>query len=256
MHNKDALRVAVLGAQGRMGRLIVSKLADNPRLICVARIDSRPDENTADRVPLFSELSAAPDFDVLIDFSLPEASASACNEMIKRKKAWLLATTGLSEAMLVSVREAAKLCPLMLASNTSIGVALMQKLCVEAAASLARWDCEIVESHHRMKVDAPSGTAMTLAHAIANVHSPKLEIQTDRAAHLEARSDGVIGVSSLRGGTVSGEHSAIWFGEQERFEIRHMAEDRSIFAHGALRIVPWLAQQIPGLYTMQDFLAS
>lgn len=252
----DVLRIAVLGACGRMGRLIVAKIAESQSMTCVARIDRRADDAAAGLAPYFADLSDAPEFDLLIDFSVPQASMAASVEMRKRKKAWLLATTGLNAEALGMVREAAIDCPLMIASNTSIGVALMQRLCAQAAASLTHWDCEIVESHHRMKVDAPSGTAMSLAEAIAGVHSPKLEIQTDRAAHREARKDGIIGMSSLRGGTVAGEHSAIWFGPQERFEITHIAEDRSIFASGALSIAPWLAQQSRGLYSMQDFLAA
>lgn len=251
---KEKIRVALLGASGRMGQCITRLAASSDSLEIVARVDVRDDELEP---PVISDWSQAPDFDVLVDFSTPAATTAALEVVANRCCAWLVATTGLSPDLRTQILALASKCPIFIASNTSLGIALMQRLAAQAAAMLADWDCEILETHHHHKVDAPSGTALTLAHTVADVHRQMgrhPEIVTDRSALHEKRNPASIGVASLRGGTVAGEHAVIWFGQNERFELKHTAENREIFAHGALKIASWLSKQNPGTYSMAQML--
>lgn len=177
--------------------------------------------------------------------------------MRRRRAAWLVATTGISDGALSEIEALGASQPVLIASNTSLGIALMQRLAAQAAAVLAQWDCEIAETHHRNKIDAPSGTAKTLAAAINRARSAvsgDASFVFDRTARREPRPSDEIGISSIRGGTVAGEHRIMWFGEHEQFEIRHAAENRDIFARGAVKIAAWLAAQKPGLYSVERLL--
>lgn len=259
---KDGLiRVAVLGAAGRMGRIVSEMFASSPQFELAARIDCRcADGNAAGAVPMpamISDLAAAPEFDILVDFSSPDASRQAIDEMRRRRAAWLVATTGISDGTLAEIAALGAAQPVLTASNTSLGIALMQRLAAQAAAVLAQWDCEIVETHHRNKIDAPSGTAKTLAETVNRARSAVLgeaAFVFDRTARREPRPSNEIGISSLRGGTVAGQHQIVWFGAHEQFEIRHAAENRDIFARGAVKIAAWLAAQKPGLYSVDRLL--
>lgn len=249
-----SIKTALLGAAGRMGHILTEMLNQSADFDLVARIDARED---ALLPAIIHDIGDAPEFDILIDFSQPAATTAALAEVKRRKCAWLVATTGLAADLKSQILALSNEQPIFIASNTSLGIAVMQRLCREAAAALDGWDCEICETHHHFKVDAPSGTALTLANAIADVqrqngHHP--QIITDRSALREARNPDSIGISSLRGGTVTGEHTACWFGDQERLEIKHTAENRAIFAHGALKIAKWLAMQKPGAYSMDNLL--
>ena len=254
------IRVAILGAAGRMGYQLSQQFAEDSRFDVVARID-KVLKNDGMMPTMISDLSAAPEFDVLVDFSMPEATAQALPEVQKRRCAWLVATTGLSDQLRADILALSQTCAIFTASNTSLGVAVMQHLCAKAASALLEWDCEVIETHHHFKVDAPSGTALSIAKTIADARESlgvSSKIVTDRCAHREPRRAEVIGISAIRGGTVAGEHSAIWFGEHERLEIKHSAENRAIFAHGARKIVCWLATKPAGHYDMpmmmQDIL--
>lgn len=250
----EKIRIAILGAAGRMGQFIARVVRDAQNLQIVARIDIRTDEQVPAIVP---DLHGVPDFDVLVDFSSPAASMASFDEMKRRKSAWLIGTTALTDAQKTQILSLSDAQPIFISSNTSLGIALMQRLCRQAAAALSGWDCEILEAHHHGKVDAPSGTALTLANSIADVmreDGRHPQILTDRSALHEKRNPDSIGIASLRGGTVAGEHTAAWFGNNERIEIKHTAESREIFAVGACRIAAWLAHQPAGNYDMQQFL--
>ncbi len=250
----EKTRIAILGAAGRMGQFIARIARNSENLEVVARIDIRTDDQLPAIIP---SLKDAPQFDVLVDFSSPVASMAALDEMKRRKSAWLIGTTALTEAQKAQILALADAQPVFVSSNTSLGVALMQRLCRQAAAVLGAWDCEILEAHHHGKVDAPSGTALTIANAIADVmraEGRNPQILTDRSALHEKRNPDSIGIASLRGGTVAGEHTAVWFGQNERLEIKHTAESREIFAVGACKIASWLARQPAGNYDMQQFL--
>lgn len=250
------IRVALLGAGGRMGRMLthVFQAADDIQIVARVEIHHPDAIQALDPSPVLSTLSDAPDFDVLVDFSMPSASLAAADEVARRQAKWLLATTGIQPQEREHIREKCACCALFEASNTSFGVALMNRLAALAAQALADWDCEIVETHHRHKLDAPSGTALTLAKTIAEARQRPSRYIFDRQSRRAQRETDDIGIASLRGGSVAGEHQAIWFGDQERLEIKHIAENRVIFANGALRITRWLAHQPAGIYEMTCFV--
>ena len=252
----ETIRIAILGAAGRMGQILSRQFADDARFKLVARVDSIIKDDGMSP-PITRNLTDAPDFDVLVDFSAPQATCAAIDSMRIRRAAWIVATTGLTEDVRSQVESLASGAPIFVASNTSVGVAVMQRLCKIAAAALADWDTEIVEAHHRNKVDAPSGTALSLAKIVADVYKEngrETSIVTDRTTRREPRPDNVIGISSIRGGTVAGMHSVTWYGQNEQFQVSHTAESREIFANGARRIALWLASKAPGIYDMQNLM--
>ncbi len=250
------IRVAILGAGGRMGRMLTQAFSATDDIEITARIETRDPQNIAalHSSPVVTSLADAPSFDVLVDFSTPAASIAAADEVARRKAAWILATTGLSDDDKAIVRQKCVQCALFEASNTSFGVALMNRLAAIAARALSDWDCEIVETHHRNKLDAPSGTALTLAQTIAASRNAASNYIFERQSRRAIRDVNDIGISSLRGGSVAGEHQAIWFGDQERLEIKHVAENRAIFAHGAVKITRWLVSKPAGVYMMNHFV--
>ena len=254
MTEQSKIRVAIMGAAGRMGQILTRQILSDSAFELVARIDIKNDELSP---VILNNLADAPAFDILIDFSMPVASEAAIPEMARRKSAWLVAPTGLSDDARNKILALSKNAPIFISSNTSIGIALMRHLCKQVTSALAAWDVEIVEAHHRNKLDAPSGTALTLAHDIEDVlkvHGYQPDILTERSSLREPRREHSIGVSSVRGGTVAGEHTVIWFGDCERIEIKHTAESREIFANGARRIARWLYKKQPGIYNMQMIL--
>ena len=163
--SQQPIRVAVLGAAGRVGRILSSMFARDARFELVARVDRhRREESMGVCMPsIIEDLNDAPKFDVLVDFSTPEATESALDIVDRRGVAWLVATTGVGDEVREKIESLGAKQPIFIAANTSLGIALMQRLAAQAAAVLAEWDCEIVETHHRNKVDAPSGTAKALA---------------------------------------------------------------------------------------------
>ena len=204
-----------------------------------------------------SAADAAQQADVLVDFSAPAGLPATLAAARAAGIPVLIGTTGLSEADHALIDEAARVIPVLQTGNTSLGVTLLAHLVKEAASRLGPdWDIEIVEMHHRMKVDAPSGTALLLGKAAAEGRGIDLAAHTEsgRDGHTGARAEGAIGFAALRGGTVAGEHSVILAGEQERITLSHSAEDRMIFARGAVRGAAWLIGRAPGRYAMQDVL--
>jgi 4-hydroxy-tetrahydrodipicolinate reductase len=196
--------------------------------------------------------------DVVIDFSTPEAAVVSARLAAQHKKPLLLGTTGLNEEQGAAVRDAAKTVPIVWPPNTSLGVTLLTALIEEAARRLGPdWDIEIVEMHHKHKVDAPSGTALALGRAAATGRGVDLAKVSARGRDgiTGARKEGAIGFAALRGGDVAGDHTVIFAGEGERLEFTHRAASRGIFAKGAIRAALWLGQgRKPGLYGMKDVL--
>ena len=199
----------------------------------------------------------AKDADALVDFSAPQALEANLSAAQDAGIPIVIGTTGLSEAHHRLIDEAAERIPVLQTGNTSLGVTLLAHLVREAAQRLGPdWDIEIVEMHHRRKVDAPSGTALLLGEAAAGGRYIDLGAyrESGRDGHTGARAEGAIGFAALRGGTVAGEHSVIFAGEQERISLSHSAENRSIFARGAVRAAEWLIGREPGRYAMTDVL--
>jgi 4-hydroxy-tetrahydrodipicolinate reductase len=195
--------------------------------------------------------------DVVIDFTLPTATIAHARLAGETGTALLVGTTGLGAAEREALAHASRSAPVLVAANTSLGVVLMQSLVRQAAASLGEdWDIEIVEMHHRHKIDAPSGTAWALGQAAAEGRKVDLDAVSDRGrdGHTGARKTGAIGFASLRGGDVVGEHTVIYAGASERIELTHKANDRRVFAVGALRAARWLAGRPAGAYRMAAVL--
>ena len=196
--------------------------------------------------------------DVLVDFSAPVALEANLHAAIGAGIPIVIGTTGLEDRHHRAIDNAARQVAVLQTGNTSLGVTLLARLVREAAASLGpEWDIEIVEMHHRMKVDAPSGTALLLGEAAAAGRGIDLadHRESGRDGHTGARQQGAIGFAALRGGTVAGEHSVIVAGEEERLTLSHSAENRMIFARGAVKAAQWLIGRDAGRYAMDDILS-
>jgi 4-hydroxy-tetrahydrodipicolinate reductase len=238
-------RIGIIGSEGRMGHALVHAIeAAGAQL--AGGVDKGGD------VAALADAS-----DVLVDFSSPPALDANLHAAIGAGIPIVVGTTGLQDANHAAIDAAARAIPVLQTGNTSLGVTLLAHLVRETAARLGEeWDIEIVEMHHRMKVDAPSGTALLLGEAAAQGREIDLASHSERGrdGHPGARAKGAIGFASLRGGTVAGEHAAIFAGEHERLTLSHSAEDRSIFAHGAVRAAQWLIGRPAGRYTMPQVL--
>jgi 4-hydroxy-tetrahydrodipicolinate reductase len=195
--------------------------------------------------------------DALVDFSSPAALETNLHAAIGAHIPIVIGTTGLEEKHHTAIDNAARVVPVLQTGNTSLGVTLLAASRTRWASRLGPdWDIEIVEMHHRMKVDAPSGTALLLGEAAASGRGIDLADNTEsgRHGHTGMRQEGAIGFAALRGGTVAGEHSVILAGEQERLTLSHSAESRMIFARGAVKAAEWLLGKPAGRYTMPDVL--
>ncbi len=237
--------IGIIGSKGRMGAALVAAIAE-ARHILAGGVD-RDDDIAA--------LAAASD--VLVDFSAPQALEANVDAALGAGIPILIGTTGLEERHHYLIDDAARDIAVLQTGNTSLGVTLLAHLVREAAARLGPdWDIEIAEMHHRMKVDAPSGTALLLGQAAADARGIDLAATSERGRDgvTGARAEGAIGFASLRGGTVAGDHSVIFAGTDEVITLAHRAESRSIFARGAVRAAAWLLDQPPGRYSMGDVL--
>ncbi len=238
-------RLLVLGSAGRMGRAVIDAAQARTELVVVASVDRGDDVSAG--------VAAC---DVYIDFSAPAATRIAAQAATRSKKAAVIGTTGLSAADEAVIAELTRVAPVVVAANFSLGVNLLLGLAAQTARALAQWDAEVVETHHGKKRDAPSGTALAIAHAIAAGRQVDYDAvkRHSRDGDIGPRPSGEIGVSAVRGGDVVGEHVAYFFGDGERIEIAHRATSRSIFAVGALRAAEWVVGKPPGRYSMLDVL--
>lgn len=196
--------------------------------------------------------------DVLIDFSSPDGLRGSLDQAISANMPILVGTTGLTEGHQELIEEAAEAIPVLVAPNTSLGVALLSELVELAAQALGPddWDVEIVEAHHRMKTDAPSGTALHLGKSVETGRGFNAEEEVGRCGTGLSRKPGLIGYSAVRGGTVAGDHDVMFLGPDERIILSHRAENRSIFAKGALAAARFLVGKPAGLYTMRDVVGG
>jgi 4-hydroxy-tetrahydrodipicolinate reductase len=238
-------RIGIIGSEGRMGHALATAI-------------TAAGHEIAGGVDKGGDVAGLADHsDALLDFSAPGALDNNLHAAIGAGVPILVGTTGLEERHDGMINAAARAIPVLQTGNTSLGVTLLAHLVREAAAKLGPdWDVEVLEMHHRMKVDAPSGTALLLGEAAAEGRGVDFyAAQTPaRYGHTGAREEGAIGFASLRGGTVAGEHSVILAGAHERLTLSHSAEDRMIFANGAVRGAAWLIGKEPGRYTMGQVL--
>ncbi len=258
------IRVAVAGAAGRMGQNLVRAVEEHPQAELGAASERPGSEaigqpvGTAGAVRLVEDLATVTgDFDVLIDFTRPEATMEHLEICRRAGRTLVVGTTGLDADQEAALRAAAAEHTVVYAPNMSVGVNLTFKLVELAARALGdSTDVEILEAHHRHKVDAPSGTALRLGRIVADTLGRDLEQDAvyGREGHTGARERSTIGFATVRGGDIVGEHTALFAGEGERVEITHKASDRGIFAAGAVRAAVWAGERGPGLFDMQDVL--
>ncbi|MCC7425481.1 MAG: 4-hydroxy-tetrahydrodipicolinate reductase [Alphaproteobacteria bacterium] len=263
------MKIGIVGCAGRMGQMLGREVmaAEGARLIggteCAGHkhlgqdlgrlLGTEPHGHpvTEDAKALFARA------DVVLDFTVPAASVAHAKLAARAGKALVIGTTGLSGADEAAIRAAARRAPIVYAGNMGTGINLLLALVEQVAKALGPdYDIEIVEMHHRHKIDAPSGTALMLGRAAARGRGIEHDanIESGRHGHTGARKKGAIGYAALRGGEVIGEHSVIFAGADEHLEIRHRAFNRRLFASGAVRAALWVADRKPGLYTMFDVL--
>ncbi|MDR9433039.1 MAG: 4-hydroxy-tetrahydrodipicolinate reductase [Spiribacter sp.] len=261
--------IGILGAEGRMGQTLVALVAASDSLSLAAAVVQSGSERCGDvagsligndaldvRISDDPQAAAAV-ADVLIDFTLPDALANHLSAAVAANTPLVIGTTGLDRAEIAAIDQAARQIPLVYAANYSSGITLMLRLAELAASALnADYDVEILETHHRHKIDAPSGTAKALGERIASARGVELDNAAVYARHglTGERQRGDIGIQTLRAGDVVGEHTVMFASEGERIELTHRASSRQTFAHGALRAARWLTAQPAGRYDMQDVL--
>src|SRR5882757_9519759 len=260
------LKIVVTGASGRMGRTLIREIAQGSGLALCGALEMEGHPNlgldsgtlagmqpngiklTADPLPLLAHAQA------VVDFTTPMVSTMLADLAAQARIVHDIGTTGFDEKGEARIAAAARHAVIVKSGNMSMGVNLLAAL---AARSLPDYDIEVLEMHHRNKVDAPSGTALLLGQAAAKGRDVALEkhwVKARDSHNLGPRADGSIGFATLRGGSVVGEHSVIFAGTGERITLSHSAEDRSIFAHGALTAARWGHGKKPGLYAMTDVL--
>jgi 4-hydroxy-tetrahydrodipicolinate reductase len=265
----SALKLVVTGAEGRMGRMLIRAVAETPGCELTGAVERAGShvlgtdagvlaglsplgvDVSDDPLPLFAEA------DGVLDFTAPEATVFFAELAAQARIVHVVGTTGLSDDDLAKLKAASYHARIVRSGNMSLGVNLLAALVRKVAATLGEeFDIEVLEMHHRMKVDAPSGTALLLGEAAAEGRSVSLadtRVST-RDGHTGARRPGDIGFATLRGGSVVGDHSVIFAGPHERITLSHHAEDRGIFARGAIRAAQWAFDKKPGFYGMSDVL--
>ncbi len=252
------VKVGVLGANGRVGKLIIDDLKTtkdiNLSSVFVRNsLDFSIDPSVLVSTDIKSFLNAC---DVVIDFSLPEACESLLEACLKTPKPLVIGTTGLNAHQLNLLKQASENMPILYATNMSLGVALLNKLVYQASAALEGFDIEIVEMHHKHKKDAPSGTALTLGESAGKgrgLDLDKVRI-SGRDGNIGQRSKDEIAVMALRGGDIVGRHTVGFYNEGEFIELNHTATSRNTFSKGAIRAASWLVSKEAGLYSISDCL--
>ena len=262
------LKVAIDGAGGKMGAANIRAIAATPGITVISAFDRAGAPvigKDAGELAGIEALGVAVTDDVaialngadaILDFTAPANSVALAREAAKRGLVHIIGTTGCSEADDAAIREAASGARIVKDGNYSLGVNLLLGLVKQAAAALPGFDIEILEMHHNKKVDAPSGTALMLGEAAARGRNLDLKTHSVRVrdGHTGPREEGSIGFATLRGGNVIGEHRVILAGPSERIELNHIADNRALFADGAVRAALWARGQKPGLYNMADVL--
>lgn len=263
------VKVIVIGAAGRMGMHLVANSLLDPNIHLVGAIEAKGSHRVGDDVGLVAGMkehrllitdsleNIANQGDVIIDFTNPAVTVANLEVAAKNGKAAVVGSTGHSEEQKRAIESIAKKIPVVMSSNMSVGVNVMWKMIADAVKALGpSYDIEVLEMHHRLKKDAPSGTAMTTAEVLAKAAGR--DLKKDAVYHREGligeRKAGEIGIQTLRGGDVVGDHTVFFAGMGERLEVTHRATSRDTFAQGALRAAQWVVRQKPGLYSMRDVL--
>ncbi len=241
------LKILLSGACGRMGRQ-VAHLAEDEQAVIAAGVDVKA-EKWSD-FPVYPSFSLVEEnADVIVDFSRPEGLPALLSYAREHKLPLVLAATGYNEEDLAAIRETAETVPVFRSANMSVGIYVLRTLARQAAKLLPDFDIEIIEKHHNQKIDAPSGTALMLYDAVSN---PGALPVFGRNGRTQKREKNEIGIHAIRGGTVPGDHEVGFYGPSEVVTLSHSAQDRSIFARGALRAARFIVGKKPGEYDMDD----
>ena len=248
------IKVIICGASGKMGGFVADACKSDGDIQVVAGVDKI---NLGQNFPIFGDFkSINTDADVIIDFSNPILLDSILEYAIKTNTAVVLATTGYSDSQIEQIKEASKKIPVFFSFNMSLGVNLICSLAKKAAAVLGDgFDIEIVEKHHNQKIDAPSGTAIMLANAVNSCFGGEKVYEYDRHSKRQKRSPKEIGIHSVRGGTIVGEHDVIFAGHDETVTISHSAQSKEFFAVGSVKAAKFLAEKPAGLYDMNSIIS-
>jgi 4-hydroxy-tetrahydrodipicolinate reductase len=252
------IKVGIVGSTGRVGSLLIDNLKDDSSalLSAVHVFDNLEKELPKDVVVTNSMSVLLENCDVVIDFSAPVATEELLEEAIKNPTPLVIATTGFTQHQQNLLTEASKVMPVLYSSNMSVGIALLKQLVEKVSATLEDFDIEIVEQHHKHKVDAPSGTALTLGEFAAKGRGLDLDAVrvSGRDGQIGARSKDEIAVMALRGGDIVGRHTVGFYNDGEFLELNHTATSRDTFSKGAIRASKWLVSQKEGLYSINDCL--
>lgn len=264
------IKVGVIGAGGRMGRMLIQAIVQNPQTQLTGAVERKESTligvDTGElvgietlNIPLVDDLKdIIENIDVLIDFSLPDSTEKNLKLCSENGVAMVIGTTGLNDRQNALLQQVSQIIPIVYAGNYSTGVNLTLKLLEMAAKAFAETaDVEIIEAHHKHKIDAPSGTAYMMAEAVANARQQNLKdvVVYGREGQTGERQQGSIGIHAIRGGEIVGEHTVMFIADGEMVEITHKARNRMTFATGAVRASVWVTQQPPAQYDMQDVLS-
>jgi len=245
------IKILINGCNGKMGQVLAHEIEITPDVETVCGVDRI---DTGDnRFPVFTDVNQIDiPVDVIIDFSVPQATFNILDFAKEKQIPIVIATTGFSDEELERIKDYSNHIPVFRSANMSYTINLMKKLLVELTQKLPDSDIEIVETHHNRKVDAPSGTALMLADAINGAKDNSMNYEYNRHAKREKRSKNEIGIHSIRGGNESGKHTVIFFGDNESLEISHNVLSRAVFASGAVKAACYIIHKDPGLYNMDD----
>ncbi len=250
------MNIILCGCSGKMGQSVVKSASQDKDCNIVAGVDIN--DNINNYFPIFtSPDSIDVDADVIIDFSNPSVTSKLIDYAKAKKVPTVICTTGLSKEQIEQMNEASRYVPIFYSRNMSLGVNLLIALSRQAAKILGEdYDIEIVEKHHNKKIDAPSGTALMIAEGITHERPDLSEYIYDRTTKREARGKQEIGIHSVRGGTIAGEHEVMFAGDNEILTISHHAGSREIFAKGAIQAAKYLIGKKAGLYSMEDMVSE
>lgn len=248
-------RILMHGCNGKIGQVIARIISDHPELELVAGVD--PNLSIPNKFPVFPNITECDvEVDVIIDFSTASAVVPLLEQAMAKKIPVVVCTTGLSEEEIAFLEKTSETIPVFFSANMSLGVNLLIALAKRATEVLgdSGFDIEIIEKHHNQKIDAPSGTALAIAHAITDTLDDAYALRFDRSTVREKRPKHEIGIHAVRGGTIVGDHDIIFAGNDEVITLSHSAASKEVFAVGALKAAKFLAHKLPGLYDMQHLL--
>jgi 4-hydroxy-tetrahydrodipicolinate reductase len=251
------MKYGILGATGRVGELLVNIIKNSDDSLGSVMFSGKQTIEFPSETVITNDAKVLlENSDIIIDFSAPAATQALLEAALENPKPLVIATTGLNDHQLNLMQEVSNKAPILYATNMSLGIAILNKLVSMVSEKLRDFDIEIVEQHHRYKVDAPSGTALTLAEHAAKARGLNLKevIVTGRSGHVGTRTKDEIGVFAVRGGDVVGRHTVGFYNEGEFLELNHTATSRETFARGAIKVAKWLINQKNGFYSINDAL--